>query len=108
MATAAARHMFEVLPDEDDEPAAQAARASASTQSSAAVQGAAVAGVMLALKALSQRALIAAADMFCLVTVGSAFWLWTTIPDPNPHQLTGLGMYATFVLAANLIVRKKR
>jgi hypothetical protein len=73
----------------------------------AAVQGVAVSALMLALRTLSQRALVALADLFCLLTCASVFWLWLTIPDPNPHQLVGLGMYAIFTLAANLIVRRK-
>lgn len=67
----------------------------------------AVSGVMLALRALSQRALIAAADLFTLLTVFGAWWLWWSVPDPNEHQLVSLSIYALFVLAANWIVRKK-
>ena len=63
-------------------------------------------GLMLALKALSQRALVAISNLFCLLTVGSAFWLSLTIHDPNWGQLVELGGYFLFVLAANLIVRK--
>lgn len=63
--------------------------------------------ILFALKALSQRALIALESLFTLITVGSAFWLWMSIPEPNVHQLVGLGMYAAFVLAANVIVRRK-
>ena len=61
----------------------------------------------LALKALSQRALTAATDLFTLVTVGGAWWLWHTIPDPTPNQIVSLSIYATFTLAANWIVRRK-
>ena len=68
---------------------------------------AATGAMLLALKALSQRALIAIADLFTLLTVFSAFWLWHSIPEPTVFQLIGLGMYALFVLAANVIVRRK-
>jgi len=61
----------------------------------------------LALKALSQRALVAIADLFTLLTVGSAFWLWSSIPAPNDRQIIALSIYACFVLAANYIVRRK-
>lgn len=69
--------------------------------------GAAFSALMLALKALSQRAFIALLDCFCLLTVGSAFWLCLTIHDPNVTQLVQIGGYFAFVLAANLIVRRK-
>lgn len=61
----------------------------------------------MALGALGQRALVALAACFTLLTVGSAFWLWLSIPDPNPHQLVSLSIYAAFVLAANWLVRRK-
>ena len=67
----------------------------------------AVSGVMLALRALSQRALVAAADLFCLLTVFGAWWLWWSVPDPNVNQITSLSIYALFVLAANWIVRRR-
>ena len=58
------------------------------------------------LRALSQRAMIALSSLFTLLTVGSAFWLFLSIRDPNTMQLVLLGMYACFVLAANLIVKR--
>ncbi len=62
--------------------------------------------LMLALRSLGQRALTAISDLFALVTVFSTWWIWTSIPDPNVHQLFSLGTYAAFVLAVNVIVRK--
>lgn len=62
--------------------------------------------LMLALRALSQRAVAAIADLFTIVTVASAWWLWSSIPDPNPHQIISLTVYALFVIAINIIVRK--
>ena len=62
----------------------------------------------LALKALSQRAILAVADLFCLLTVGSAWLLWHAIPQPDVYQIVSLSIYAVFVLAANWIVRSKR
>ncbi len=68
-------------------------------------------GVTMGLKALGEGAAIAlsniAAHTFSLLTVGSAFWLWMSIPDPNNNQIVWTGMYAVFVLAANVIVRRK-
>ena len=71
------------------------------------VQNAATAALILGLKALSQRALIALADLFCLMTVISAFLLWSWIPNPSVNQLIALGMYACFLVAVNVIVRRK-
>jgi hypothetical protein len=62
--------------------------------------------LLLSLKALSQRALVALSSLFTLLTVFSAFWLWWSIPHPDAYQLVGLGMYAVFVLAANFIVKR--
>ena len=58
------------------------------------------------LRALSQRALVALASLFTLLTVGSVFWLFMTMHDPNTMQLVEMGLYSAFVLAANLIVRR--
>ena len=72
------------------------------------VQSAAVATLLLALKTLSQKALLAFLQLFTLLTVGSAFWLWMSIPQPDVHQLISLGMYAGFVFVINLIVLRRR
>ena len=61
----------------------------------------------IALTALSQRALVALSACFNMALVGSAFALWYLTPDPNPHQITSLGMYAAFVLAAIYLNRRK-
>lgn len=58
----------------------------------------------VALKALGNRALIALASLFTLLTVGSVFGLWMSIPEPTVTQLVGMGMYAVFVLLINLLV----
>ena len=60
----------------------------------------------LALKALSQRAVAAIADLFTLLTVFGAWWLWHSIPDPNPNQIVALTIFAMFTLAANWLVRR--
>jgi len=64
--------------------------------------------LLLNLKTLSQKTLVALASLFSLITVASVFWLaMVIIHDPNVYQLVGLGGYALFVLAANVIVRRK-
>ena len=68
---------------------------------------ASTATLLLALKALSQRALIAVDNLFTLITVGLGFYLWMVTPDPNDKQIISLSIYAAFTLAANWIVRRK-
>ena len=89
-----AERAFEII-DQPDEPEKPSRKEDTGT-----------AMLLLGLKTLSQRSLAAIADMFTLVTVGSAFWLWYSIHEPNPYQLVSLAMYGLFVLAANWIVRR--
>lgn len=63
--------------------------------------------LLLALKTLSQRALVAFTKLFTLLTVGAAFWLWMSIPEPNTNQLVSLGMYAVFTLIVNWIALRR-
>lgn len=61
----------------------------------------------MALAALGQRALISLSACFTLLTVGSAFWLWLSTPNPTDKQIVSLTIYAIFVIAINIIVRRK-
>ena len=65
--------------------------------------------MMLALKALSQRALVSLAALYSLLTFGCVFFLaYLIIPnDPTVPKLVGLGGFAVFVLTLNLIERHK-
>lgn len=60
----------------------------------------------LALGTLGKRALIALDNLFTLITVGLVWYIFLTVPNPNPLQVTELGIFALFVLFANIIVRK--
>lgn len=62
--------------------------------------------LVLSLKALSKRALIAISNLFCLLTVFSVFVLFYNIPNPSVLQIVALSIYSSFVLAANAIVRR--
>jgi len=62
--------------------------------------------ITLGLKVLSQRAIAATRDIFTLLSVGSGFWLWNSIPDPSTTQIISLSLYAVFILTANVIVRR--
>ena len=87
---------FEVIEEPDPAPAARKPP-----------DKAAIDILALSLRALSQRALVALADLFCLLTVGACFWFFMSIPEPNTYQLVAEAMFALFVLAANWIVRRK-
>jgi hypothetical protein len=92
---------FQVVRDdtETEQPAAQPVAPAATP--------AQIIMLTIALKALSQRALTAATDLFSLITVATAFWLWSEITDPNDKQLIALSLYGLMVLAINVIVRRK-
>jgi hypothetical protein len=69
---------------------------------------AATAMLALALRALSQRALVAAASLFTLITCGTVFWLaLAVIPKPDVMQLVALALYCAFVISLNFLVRRK-
>lgn len=55
---------------------------------------------MEALRALSQKTIIALAKLGGLAMVASVFALALSISDPTPFQLARLGIYAVFVLIA--------
>jgi hypothetical protein len=64
-------------------------------------QAAIAAGLMLALRTLSQRALVALAAMADLMMIASTFILWLlVISNPTTLQLVGVGLYAAFILVA--------
>lgn len=69
--------------------------------------GVAVAMLTIGLKALSQRALTAATDLFTLATCTGVWYLWYMTPSPTIYQIVSLSIYALFTLAANYIVRRK-
>ncbi len=54
--------------------------------------------LLMALKALSQRAVAAIASLTTLVYVASAWYLlWTMLPDPKPMELGGLALYGVLI-----------
>jgi hypothetical protein len=90
----ALKPQFEVVPD--DEPLLTATD-----------DGAKALDVLLAI--FSQKTGAALSGFYSLLTVLSVFWLsFVIIPhDPSVQQLVGLGGYAAFVIAVNVIVRKR-
>lgn len=62
--------------------------------------------LMLALKALSQRTIVALSSLVDLILASSVFVLWFwVISQPSTLQLIGLGMYGVFVLICLFIRR---
>ncbi len=57
--------------------------------------------IMLALRALGARALVAAGHIAATAALASVWWLYNeAIPaNPSDHQLVGLGLYSAFTLA---------
>lgn len=66
----------------------------------------AASAIALGLKVLSQRAIAATRDIFTLLSVSSVFWIWQSVPEPSPTQITSHSIYAVIILAANVIVRR--
>jgi len=63
--------------------------------------------LQMALRTLSQKTVVALANLFSLLLAGSVFWVFLTIlAEPTVLQLVGAGMFAVFVLSLHL-VRKR-
>lgn len=109
MTAAPASRPFELVVDQVEAPvvAPPAPQAAPPKQKAPLLNGVAIAMMQMALVALGQRALVALAACFTLLTVGSAFWLWYLTPEPTDRQIVSLTIYALFVLAINVIVRRK-
>jgi hypothetical protein len=69
-------------------------------------QDAAFNALMLALKTLSQKTLIALSRLTSLAMVASVFWLFMSIPDPHTSQLIWGGMYSVFILTLQFLMRR--
>lgn len=73
-----------------------------------ATDEASIALLRVALMALGNRAVIAIAGLRTVSLVASVWALfWRCLPSPSNAQLTGLGLYAAFVLTVEVIVRRK-
>ena len=95
----------EDLPGETDEtalPASAPPKAFVDAANRAATHA-----LIVALKALSQRAIVGLANLYALALAASAFFLWyRVLPTPSILQLVGLGMYGVFVLAMLALRRR--
>lgn len=67
--------------------------------------------LLLALKALSQRTLVALAALQTLLAIGSVLFLAYSVlskPAPSIIQVTGVAIYAAFVLVALWLSNRRR
>lgn len=73
------------------------------------VQNAATSILLLSLRALSQRTIVALGNLFVLLTAASAWLLWRdTLPQPSIPQLVGLALYGALILALDYLVLQRR
>lgn len=102
---------FEVVqdeqrPDPGDPPSP--ANGGAPNPPTKAAQAAMIAGLLLALKAISQRAFVALLDTFSLITSAAVFWLFYSFENPTVYQIVHASIFAMFVLSINWVVRQPR
>ena len=65
--------------------------------------------LLLALKTLGQRTILALAALRGLVLAGTVFWLsLVVVENPSAAKLTGLGIYAVFVLLGEFMVNRRK
>lgn len=68
------------------------------------IDGAAIRMMQLALGALSQRAMVALASLFTLVTAGASFYIWLLIiNEPTQLQIVAASIFSAFVLLVNYL-----
>jgi hypothetical protein len=94
---------FEIIDDE----AIPQVKPSPRPENSGQGQDAAFSALMLALKTLSQKTLIALARLTSLAMVGSAFWLFMSIPNPSTNQIIWGGMYGVFILTTLFLMSRR-
>jgi len=63
--------------------------------------------LQMALRALSQKTIVALASLYSLLLAAAVFWAFLTIlPEPTVLQLVGAGMLSIFVLLLHLVRRR--
>jgi hypothetical protein len=76
------------------------------TQQAVPGNDAAFSALMLALKTLSQKTIIALSRLGGFAALMSVFWLAMTLRSPDTNQLILLGLYSLFVLAGIWLIRR--
>lgn len=66
----------------------------------------ALALLLLAVKTIGQRALIAATNAVTLIGLASAFWLWLSVlPNPSTNTIVALALYGLLLIGLRWIWR---
>jgi hypothetical protein len=109
----AGTRLRQIAPEGTDEVGLEGDHENASPQTAtldaryAAQRQAAGVALQIALRSLSQKAVVALASLFSLLLAGSVFWIFLTIlPAPTVLQLVGAGMFCIFVLTLHLVRRR--
>ncbi len=90
-----------------DDTQAQAEQIAAARAQAAKEQQAATQMLLMALKALGQRFIVALASLFTLLTAGSAFYIWLiALPEITSLKIIAASLYSLFVLALNIAGRR--
>ena len=63
--------------------------------------------LMLALKTMSQRTVIALSRLAALAMIGTVFWLFMSIPNPSTNQIVWGGMYGVFILTTIFLMARR-
>lgn len=104
MSDQTARPRFAVVDEIEDAPTPALTRDPAS---SAATTAAATSFLLLALKSLSQKTIVALASLFTLLTAASVFAIAFVISAaPSVLQLVLLGLYSIFVISLEFVRRR--
>lgn len=93
---------FQLVSDDDPVETAPAA-----TPAQPALQRVSTDMLVMALRALSQRAVVALASLQALVMAGSVFALFYLTPNPSLQQIGALTIYSLFILAIMWLGRRK-
>ena len=82
--------------------ASQRAQAAAAAQAQQAMQI-----LMLSLKTVGQRFIIALSSLFTAAGLASVWFLWEQVlPKPSVTQITGIAIYSVFFLSVEYVRRK--
>ena len=91
-----------------DAPEAEKPKPEAASTGPQVTMQAATAMLITALRALSERFVIALSNLFTLLTAASAFYLWAiALPEITALKIVALSIYSVFVLALNIFGRRK-
>lgn len=99
---------LEAVADRDTESDPLGALGIAAAPQPPAIQGAALGMILLGIKTLSQRVLVAIGSLVVLALSASVWWLFVEMPDnPSWSKITANAGYGIFVLTAIYLTRRR-